>query len=75
MDTRIETWNRYELKANEVQNNISSFDEEMKRVDKWLLRNSAAMADLISVRENLLELYVKDDIKTQKNQRKAMKIG
>lgn len=53
---------------------MSSFDEEMKRVDKWLMRNSLAMADLMLVRENLLDLNVKDDHKAQKSQKNGSKI-
>ncbi len=69
LEPKNAAWRRYEIRSREVHQSVSSFESEMERVDKWLVRNSHAMADLVSIRENLLELYLKEDIKMHKRQR------
>lgn len=73
IDPRQAAWRRYDIKSREVQQSVSSFECEMERVDRWLVRNSHAMADLVSIRENLLELYMKEDMKIQRSRQRSVR--
>lgn len=63
-------WRRFEVKSREVQQNTSTFENELDKVDMLLQRNSNAMADLIAIRENLLEISFKEEMKVQKVQQR-----
>lgn len=49
---------------------MSSFEKEIEKVDRLFMKNALAMVDLTSVREDLLNLYLTEDIKAHKKKRK-----
>ena len=52
---------------------MSSFEREIEKIDRLFMKNSLAMVDLTSVREDLLNLYLSEDIKAHKKKRKSSK--
>ena len=63
-------WNRLELKSRDVQRNVTSFEKEIERVDRLFMKNSLAMVNLTSIQEDLLNLYLSEDIRAHKKKRK-----
>jgi len=57
-----EFWKRVEQKAKNLLTTNVTFDLELQRVEKLFHRNESAFANLVSVRENLLGIYVKEGI-------------
>lgn len=60
-------WRRFEIDSNGLHQKESSFESEIEKIGQWSVKNANAMADLVAIRESLLNFHFQGTIKIQRN--------
>ena len=58
-------WRRFHIKSREVLTDHTTYDLELKKIESLHHKNEKALADLVSLREDLLRIYVKSELNCQ----------